>query len=351
MKCIVLFILLSIGLWADSTHHPALFGKVIGVAEYYDTLNIRSKPDYKSKKLGSLPAEAFIAIEKCQTIRESTWCSIKQIPQQFYENFHPGWVNARYLKFLNRGYVNIEGEKRGCHYALACKDGKCTVVKSFDYDVEKDILSNLVMEQISRDRLEPTSNFGAVETDGICNSGRMIDDYFNKENLYRLSSYNSGEAYEVVISLAEGLRKCCLGDEIKEYIHPVKGLVLTWNVLFGGKSDIHFNIEDIVPIRDFDKEKIYWGRTYGKGDDVYMSLYSYFKILTRPIRAITKVEKLKNLKGFENHSSTNQIGYEVFWINEKSDTKEYDYLGLVVILEEYLGKWYVVGLLRDRWTI
>ena len=82
-----------------------------------------------------------------------------------------------------------------------------------------------------------------------------------------------------------------------------------------------------------------------------MSLYSYFKILTRPIRAITKVEKLKNLKGFENHSSTNQIGYEVFWINEKSDTKEYDYLGLVVILEEYLGKWYVVGLLRDRWTI
>lgn len=344
---VILMVALSFGLYADTT---PLFGKVINVSKN-DTLNIRSQANYRSEKVGELPPDAYIGIEKCQNIKGSSWCEIYQIPQQFYENFQPGWVNTRYLQFSNRGYVNIQGETRGCHYALACEDDKCSVVKSFDYDFEKDILSNLVIEQISRDRLKPTSNFGAVERDGICNSGRMIDHHFNKQNLNRLSQVDSGEAYSVVISLVEGLRKCCLSDEIKEYIHPVKGLVLTWNVLFGAKDDKHFTIENIVPIRDFDKKKIHWGKTYGKGDDVYMNLYGYFAMLTRPIRDITEIEKLKDLKGFKNNNSVDQVGYEVFWINEKSETKEYDYLGLVVILEVYQGKWYVVGLLRDRWTI
>jgi len=65
------------------------------------------------------------------------------------------------------------------------------------------------------------------------------------------------------------------------------------------------------------------------------------EILTLPIPDITRVEKLKNLKGFKCH----------LWINKDSDTKEYDWLGLVMILEKYKNEWYIVGLFRDRWTI
>lgn len=109
MKTVILCMMLSVGVWADST---PLFAQVANVSKN-DTLNIRSQASYRSKKVGELPADAYIGIEKCQNIKGSSWCEIYQIPQQFYENFQPGWVNTRYLQFSNRGYVNIQGETRG----------------------------------------------------------------------------------------------------------------------------------------------------------------------------------------------------------------------------------------------
>lgn len=340
---------MSVGLWAEGT---ALFAKVIGVSQL-DTLSIRSEANYKSKKVGSLPPEAYIAIENCKDMGNSKWCRIYQIPQQFYENYHIGWVNARYLKFSNRGYVNIGGEKNDCYYALHCKDNSCSVVKKFDYDYELDILSNLFVEEVKREKLEGTSHFGAMneEGDGYCTNANYIENHFKTLNLSRLSIGHSEPVYERVMSCVEDLRGSMHGDRLSQYIHPNKGLILTWNVLFGGQQDIRFGYSQIKNIEKERKEKIFWGQTYGKGDDVWMSLYEYMKLLTRPIRDITRVEKLTNLKDFKSTKGTQQVGYEVFWINEASNTKEYDYLGLVVILELYMGKWYVVGMIRDRWTI
>ena len=82
-----------------------------------------------------------------------------------------------------------------------------------------------------------------------------------------------------------------------------------------------------------------------------MSLYDYMLKLAKPLNDISKIEKLKTLKGFHCPSGMKCKGYEVFWIHERSETKEYDWQGLVVILEKYQGKWYVAGLFRDRWTI
>ncbi|WP_309496893.1 hypothetical protein [Sulfurovum sp.] len=180
MKQILLTLCILTGLWAENT---ALFGKVTGVAQN-DTLTIRSEASYKSKKVGSLPPEAYIAIEKCKDIGNSKWCRICQLPQQFYENFHMGWVNVRYLKFSNRGYVNILGKKNDCYYALGCKDNQCSVVKKFDYDYELDILSNLFVEQIGREKLEGTNHFGAMneDGDGFCTAANIIESYFKKLN-------------------------------------------------------------------------------------------------------------------------------------------------------------------------
>lgn len=75
------------------------------------------------------------------------------------------------------------------------------------------------------------------------------------------------------------------------------------------------------------------------------------EMLTLPIPDISRVEKLKNLKGFKCHLSSECIVSEIFWINKDSDTKEYDWLGLVMILEKYKNEWYIVGLFRDRWII
>ena len=129
---------------------------------------------------------------------------------------------------------------------------------------------------------------------------------------------------------------------------------MTWGVRFGGKDDKAYGYSDIKKMVQNRKHKLQLGQTYAKGDDVFMSLFNFMEMLTRPIEDITKVEalkKLNELKGFSCHPESTCKGYEIFWIDEASETKEYDWLGLVVIVEEYEGEWFVAGLLRDRWTI
>lgn len=66
---------------------------------------------------------------------------------------------------------------------------------------------------------------------------------------------------------------------------------------------------------------------------------------------ISKIDPMDTFKNFPKDGHAELKAYEVYWINEQSKTKEYDWLGLVVVLEEYQGEWYIVGLMRDRWTI
>ena len=184
IKIAILSILLSAGLWADSA---ALFGKVMNVSEN-DTLNVRSQPSYRAKKVAELPAEAYVGIEKCQKVKRSTWCRVYPLVQQWYEKFgndsHIGWVNARYLKFNNRGYVLIKG-KKNCAYCINCTDGKCEVV--LDYEINKEhVIVKLQTELIERNLLRGESSFGVTpdNVDGVCNTGMFIEDYLKK--LYKV---------------------------------------------------------------------------------------------------------------------------------------------------------------------
>ena len=341
-------ILLSVSLWGES---PPLFASVIGVAEN-DTLNIREKPYYRSTKVGSLPSQAYIGIEKCQILKSATWCKVYQIAQHFHEGFNrSGWVNARYLKPINRGYALID-KTRNCDYVLRCKEAKCEVVSSYETDKEYKITS-IKTEWIARERLQGESHFGAMteNEDGYCTLGNWVEDYLQQKRLNELKAEDGDTTLHHVIAFTEKLRILYHEDQIIPYIHPTKGVIMTWNVLFGGSEDMKFTRKDILNMREFDKKKIHWGQTYGRGDDVWMNLYTYMEMLTRAISDITKAKHLKKLKGFKCDDSSKCKGYEIFWINENSDVKEYDYLGLVVIVEKYEDQWYVVGLLRDRWTI
>jgi len=177
IKIVILTVLLSVGSWADSM---ALFGKVINVSEN-DILNVRSQSNYRSKKVGELPPNAYVGIEKCKMVKSSTWCRVYQLVQNYYsDNFHPGWVNARYLKFSDRGYVIVQGT-RNCAYALSCNNGRCEVVLDFETNNDHGV-SKLHTEWIERSLLKGESNFGVTpeNEDGYCNSRIFIDDYLKK---------------------------------------------------------------------------------------------------------------------------------------------------------------------------
>jgi hypothetical protein len=173
-------------MWAQAQSidaaYPPLFASVTGVTEG-DFLNVREKPYYKSKKLGSLPFNAYIGVDGCQQVNNSVWCRVYQIAQLFYEDFHQGWVNAKYLRDKNSGYVIIDG-KKNCDYALGCVNGMCDVVIGYDMDDEAYKVTTLHRVQIKRDQLRGESNFGAMnpEEDGLCNSQRFIEDYLKNNN-------------------------------------------------------------------------------------------------------------------------------------------------------------------------
>ena len=126
-KLFMMIILLSVYLGATTITYLGLFGTVVNITQN-DTLNVRNKPDYHSKKTGALPLDAFIGIDLCKELGKSIWCKIFHIAQRDYEEFgyaaKLGWVNARYLKFDNRGYVIIDGKPK-CDYVLRCYENKC----------------------------------------------------------------------------------------------------------------------------------------------------------------------------------------------------------------------------------
>jgi hypothetical protein len=333
----------------------SLVATVQGIADN-DTLFVRQKADYHSKKLGALPEDAFVGVDECKQMGVSTWCKIHHIALRDYEMYASeapdGWVNAKYLHFNNTGaYVLIDG-KGNCDYVLGCYQGNCNLVD--DYDTNKNYeITSIQTKKIDRSRLRGSNHFGAMtkDGDGYCTIGGQIEDYLQKKRYSELLKQDADPLHEDVLAFTKKLRNIYTLDEILPYIHPKKGVVMTWNELFGASVDMRFGYADIENIEKNSEQKIHWGQSDGKGDDVFLSLYDYIKMLTRPLKDISRIENLKNLKGFKCSSVDKCRGYEVFWIDENSDTKEYDWLGLVVIFQEYKHKWYVVGLLRDRWTI
>jgi len=354
-KILIGIIITTLVLFAQTFYPDSLVATVQGIA-HDDTLVVREKADYHSKKIGALPKDAFIGVDVCKEKGSSTWCKIHHIALRDYEMYGAeapdGWVNAKYLYFDNGGvYALIDG-KGNCDYVLGCHQGNCDLVA--DYDTNKNYeITSVQTKKINRSRLRGSNHFGAMDThgDGYCTIGRQIEDYLQNKRYVELLKQDSDPLRKEVLDFTKKLGNTYDLDKILPYIHPKKGVVMTWNEMFGGREDMRFGYRDIKDIEKNSEQKIDWGQTYAKGDDVFMSLYDYIKMLTGSVKDISKIEKLKNLKGFKCTPSGECRGYEVFWIDEYSDTKEYNWLGLVVILQEYKHKWYVVALLRDRWTI
>jgi uncharacterized protein YraI len=171
---------------------------VVGVAKN-DSLNVRAEPDYRSAKVASLPNGGYVGVDRCLKKGASTWCRIHHLAQYDYEGYGwdapGGWVNARYLRFGNRGYVLVDG-KGNCDYVTGCQEGKCDLVVDYRQDQAYRIVA-IRTKKIDRIRLYGESHFGAVnpKEDGYCTNGRMIDAYLKRSRLRMPESYSDEAAY------------------------------------------------------------------------------------------------------------------------------------------------------------
>ncbi|WP_294958504.1 SH3 domain-containing protein [Sulfurovum sp.] len=354
MKKILIVLLLSASVL--SAKETGLFGKIIHVAED-DTLNVRAEPNYKARKIAEIPSSGYVGVEKCRQVKTSLWCQVYPLTQQWYEHFsgmkEKGWVNAKYLSFSDRGYVLVDG-KANCDYVIQCKADKCERV--FDYETDDaNEIKNLKTEWIDKKRLHGESRFGASSSDpkinpegDICSSAFYIDDYLQNRRLKQLSAKTESESYQTLLKFLKIFSRL-EPKTIAAFVHPTAGLTLSYYTVFG-RGDKHFTAEQIRQIDVLSEHKHFWGYTDGKGDAVYMTLYDFLAFLPHNTEPIREIQPLKVLHGFHCAKNAECQGYEVLWY-DKPREEDFSWQGLVVILELYRGKWYVTGLLRDRWTI
>ena len=327
-----------------------LFGTVTGVAAN-DTLNIRTRPDYRSPKTGALPPEAMVGVEQCRRIKHATWCRIHHLAQYDYPQFHygarPGWVNARFLKRSSRGYVLVDG-KGHCDYALSCQGNECDVVTDLRTDTQNRV-TRLIHHPIARKRLRAASHFGAAADtggDGYCTDGRYIEDFLNRKS-HSKSPTPTTLIHQTVQWIHSGNITA-----LARHVHPTHGITLTEMVSFEDEARLRFTSQSLLSaLRS--KKLLYWGNDYAKGDPIRMTLHEYFTLLTRKPAAITRIDApcKQNIRSFAVKHHGRLTCREARWINSHSQTRDYDWLGLVVVMEQYRGKWYIVGLMHDRWTI
>ena len=331
-------------LWTATAHAtaPGLFGTVIHVAAD-DTLNVRAQPDYRSRKLGAFPNGAQVYIDRCRHIGRSRWCHIHPDPLVDYGGA-AGWVNAKFLRESNHGYVRIKGRKNGCYVSLKCRGGKCLVVTRLLGD---ETVTGLRREWIARPRLIGASNFSAQneKEEGYCVSLNYIDDYLKKKQ-----KKHHDPAYDTAQHMIKALSTKNL-SAILSLIHPRKGIRLSEMVCFGGKDDKRFTRKQFKTYWK-NNQPIDWGHTYGRGDLIRKDLRNYVDDLSLNPRSINKIEKLdKKLRCFPTKGFGALKGYSLRHTNPHSKTRDYDWRGIIIVLAPYQGNWYVVGMLRDRWTI
>ena len=184
MKKITTFILLSALSFAKTLTQDALSATVVNVASN-DVLNVRSKPDWHSKKIATLPpySAGSVGVSKCKKVGKSTWCKI--FPLHDIEGYGygspSGWVNAKYLKFSSRGYVSING-KRNCYYSLYCKNKSCKIVIDYKENSKYDVIA-LKTKVYPKSAIKAETNFSAMpeNDEGYCVAGRKIEEFLRKK--------------------------------------------------------------------------------------------------------------------------------------------------------------------------
>ncbi len=184
MQKIVIFIILVTVSYAK--YYPnALFAYVSGIANN-DTLSVRQKPDYHSKKITELPLHAHVGLDECIKRGYSTWCRVHAVNCNLgeynqYNDLLPGWVNAKYLKFSSKGYVAIKGKERGCYYSIGCNSGRCNIV--IDEVIKNEKIVALKIKNYSRSLLKGIGELD-IPSDGECypckRVNSKIDDYLLK---------------------------------------------------------------------------------------------------------------------------------------------------------------------------
>ncbi|WP_449401242.1 hypothetical protein [Chryseobacterium wanjuense] len=140
-----------------------------------------------------------------------------------------------------------------------------------------------------------------------------------------------------------------------EYIHPEKGIRFSMYAFVNPKEDKHFSKTDFEKYEPT-KTLFTWGAMDGSGDlykatiDDYLTKWVYSKdFVTGQISLnefLGKGNSLNNLQKIYPKAD-----FVENFIKGSEANAEMDWKTLRLVFEEYQGKYYLVGVVNDQWTI
>ncbi len=336
----ILILLSTITLFAWDKFYPSFHAKVINVAKN-DVLNVRAKPNYKAKKLGSLEVGEEVQVEYCLESPKSTWCKIyPSVGINLGVPLAPsGYVNAKFLQFMNQGYVNIKNRKSDCDYLVECKNNKCLILSYEGLEWIKRSLIGVEKGQKKTSLPQDPQASGIVDSAMFCfyhardkKLWKKVDDYYKHHKIKKSPKI---EAIKIINSI-----KNCNINRFKSYLHPKKSLILSYFPHFYSKK--HYITKRRLKRYYYSRAKFYWGRSEASNKKIYLSIKSFCKKLSKTAQKTQKVYKINTQKlGLYD---TNLVAYEAKFYR---DTMGWE--GVIVVLEKYKNRWYLRALAYDNW--
>ena len=139
--------------------------------------------------------------------------------------------------------------------------------------------------------------------------------------------------------------------------HPQKGIRFSPYATIDINNDIVLKADDLKSIRSSDK-KFVWGTYDGKGDPINETFSDYFDEFVYD-RDFANAEEIEKNQIIGSGNSLNNIHkaypnaeyYEYHFPGFNPEFGGMDWKSLRLVFEEYNGKWYLVGIVHDQWTI
>ncbi len=211
--------------------------------------------------------------------------------------------------------------------------------------MKKRIVALLILSVLSCDKKQ--DNNPAISTDNIKRSNERSD------------SQHDALSTEIVLKKTndELLQALKVGyyDLFANYIHPQKGVRFSMYAYISKNEDKHFSKSDFV--KYYPTNIVFtWGARDGSGDlykatiDQYIKKWVFVKDFTKSEYSLNtflgRGNSLNNLK--EMYPSTN---FTENYIKGTGENSEMDWNALRFVFEEYEGKYYVIAVINDLWTI
>ncbi len=207
-------------------------------------------------------------------------------------------------------------------------------------------------------RLDTPKNNETATPDGQINNGEATSG--PDENMEETPAVSEEDRVRIVKERADKaleLIKAYDMDGLSEMVHPEKGVRFTPYGYVDLKNDLVFTKEEVAKLGT-DTKKYVWGSYDGTGDPIGLTFADYYKQFIYDVDFVnaekTSVnERLGKGNSIDNSAEVYKDAYVVEYHFSGFDTKYegMDWKSLRLILSEYDGTWYIVGIIHDQWTI